>query len=326
MVISYEGKIVLAPMVRVGSLPLRLLALQYGADLVWSPEIVDKKLIGCQRIRNEFLRTWDYVENDTLVLRTNDVEKGKLIVQLGSSDPELALAAAKIVEKDAAGIDLNCGCPKRFSVHAGMGAALLQNPNRLVSILRCLVEGLPDTPITAKIRLLPDSKATLDLVSKIATTGIRALTVHCRTPTERPRQPAHHDLLSEIAKLCPFPVIANGDVFSHADVQRLRSLGITSFMLARAAQWNVSVFRSEGLLPPMLVSQVYLQKAIETENPFSNTKFTLLQMWIDRSYSNVRFTQALQKCKTYVDLCKLFRIEQAEYDEYSLPALEQIKG
>lgn len=33
--VDYRGKVVLAPMVRSGELPSRLLALKYGADLVW---------------------------------------------------------------------------------------------------------------------------------------------------------------------------------------------------------------------------------------------------------------------------------------------------
>lgn len=33
--VDYRGKVVLAPMVRSGELPSRLVALQYGADLVW---------------------------------------------------------------------------------------------------------------------------------------------------------------------------------------------------------------------------------------------------------------------------------------------------
>ena len=33
--VDYRGKIVLAPRVRSGELPMRLLALHYGADLVW---------------------------------------------------------------------------------------------------------------------------------------------------------------------------------------------------------------------------------------------------------------------------------------------------
>lgn len=34
--LTYSDKVVLAPMVRAGRLPMRLLALQYGADIVYS--------------------------------------------------------------------------------------------------------------------------------------------------------------------------------------------------------------------------------------------------------------------------------------------------
>lgn len=34
--LSYGDKVILAPMVRAGRLPLRVLALQYGADIVYS--------------------------------------------------------------------------------------------------------------------------------------------------------------------------------------------------------------------------------------------------------------------------------------------------
>lgn len=47
--IDYRNKIILAPMVRVGTLPLRLLALEFGADLVYSPEMVDKRIIASER-------------------------------------------------------------------------------------------------------------------------------------------------------------------------------------------------------------------------------------------------------------------------------------
>ena len=33
---NYEGKVILAPMVRIGTLPTRLLALKYGADIVYA--------------------------------------------------------------------------------------------------------------------------------------------------------------------------------------------------------------------------------------------------------------------------------------------------
>lgn len=311
--LSYEGKLVLAPMVRVGTLPMRLLALEYGADLVWSPELVDKKLIGSQRYCNERLGTIDYIREDhKVVFRTHPLERDRLILQIGSADAQLALKAAQLVQADVAGIDLNCGCPKHFSVHAGMGAALLNSPDRLVEILKTLVKGLPNLPISVKIRLLPDREATMDLVQRISTTGVCALTVHCRTPAERPRNPAHHEWLRDIVNICPFPVIANGDIFCQADIERIREeSGVKSFMIARAAQWNVSVFRrdNKGLLSPRQVSVAYLQKALMVDNPFVNTKYTLLQMWIDRPYSEHTITRALQRSKSFKDLCDLFEME-----------------
>lgn len=39
--VDYRGKVVLAPMVRSGELPSRLLALHYGADLVWGMLVRD---------------------------------------------------------------------------------------------------------------------------------------------------------------------------------------------------------------------------------------------------------------------------------------------
>src|SRR5438034_10438947 len=47
--VDYRGKIVLAPMVRSGELPSRLVALRYGAELVWGPETIDRSLIGTTR-------------------------------------------------------------------------------------------------------------------------------------------------------------------------------------------------------------------------------------------------------------------------------------
>ena len=34
--LSYSNKLILAPMVRAGTLPMRLAALEYGADIVYS--------------------------------------------------------------------------------------------------------------------------------------------------------------------------------------------------------------------------------------------------------------------------------------------------
>ncbi|KAJ1546123.1 Smm1p [Saccharomyces cerevisiae] len=118
----------LAPMVRAGELPTRLMALAHGADLVWSPEIIDKKLIQCVRKENTALQTVDYVvpskvqtRPETLVFRTYPkLESSKLIFQIGSASPALATQAALKVINDVSGIDINAGhglCPLAHPRH-----------------------------------------------------------------------------------------------------------------------------------------------------------------------------------------------------------------
>lgn len=39
------------------------------------------------------------------------------------------------VERDVAAVDVNMGCPKRFSLQGGMGAALLKRPDVAADIV-----------------------------------------------------------------------------------------------------------------------------------------------------------------------------------------------
>lgn len=99
------------------------------------------------------LQTFDYVNeaNGYLAFRTSPEEKSRLVLQMGTADPERAVKLAKMVENDVSAIDINMGCPKSYSTAGGMGAALLTNPDRAKAILRSLVENI-NLPITCKIR------------------------------------------------------------------------------------------------------------------------------------------------------------------------------
>lgn len=60
--LDYRNKMILAPMVKIGTLPFRLLALHYGADLVYTEEIIDFRLLRSERVENTVLNTIDYVD------------------------------------------------------------------------------------------------------------------------------------------------------------------------------------------------------------------------------------------------------------------------
>lgn len=156
--------------------------------------------------------------------------------------------------QDVSGFDLNCGCPKPFSTHAGMGAALLTNPDLLCSILTALREAMPPhITITAKIRLLPSQEDTLKLVERIVNTGVHALTVHCRTRNMRERDKAVIERLREIVDFVEgmgrnVAVIENGDCKDWEDARRVREItGAHSVMIARGAESNPTCFSSRPL-------------------------------------------------------------------------------
>lgn len=123
---------------------------------MWGPEIVDKAIIGSTRTvdrtlplplspilipsmltplaRSAVSGVISFTKNNRSIFDCHPLEKPQLIFQLGSADPQLAAQAMKVIEQDVAGVGLNCGCPKSFSLQGGMGAALLKDPERLCAV------------------------------------------------------------------------------------------------------------------------------------------------------------------------------------------------
>lgn len=321
--VDYRGKVVLAPMVRSSELPMRLTALKYGADLVWGPETIDKALIGTTRHFNAATGTIDFTrpssnnnakakldpaqQRESIIFSLHpENEKGKLVYQMGTAHPETAVQAGKIIAADVAGIDVNSGCPKPFSTSGGMGAALLRDPNRLCSILTSLVTevGNPhDIGISVKIRLLANPADTKALVSRLVRTGITGLTVHCRTPPMRPRERAIREQLSMVGDICRDAGVAclmNGDVTTREEGEQLAAeFGVDGAMIATAAEANPSIFRPAtegGKAHWTEVARLYMRFALEVENRWANTKFSLAQLMPGKA-------EAAKKCQVAKCYC-----------------------
>jgi len=293
--------------------------LKYGADIVYGEELVDKAVAQTTRVVNEVLGTIDFVRksNNTILYRTCK-EDYPTVFQIGSNDAVNALKAAEIVSRDVDGIDLNMGCPKHFSVHAGMGAALMSNPDTVKDILSTLVKNLPN-PISCKIRLKSTTAETIDLLKLVESTGVKAVAIHCRTIPERPRDNAHWDILKEIVDLKPIniPIIANGDVFVHDDIRKIREMtGIESVMIVRGAIKNTSIFQNEEI-PVYDVMKEYMKFAISTDNHYANTKYTLQRVAKEHGFwqnNGEGPGQVLYKGKSTRVFAELFKLEDY-YDQ-----------
>ncbi|XP_065827331.1 tRNA-dihydrouridine(20) synthase [NAD(P)+]-like isoform X2 [Oscarella lobularis] len=281
--LQYGNKVILAPMVRIGTLPTRLLALDYGADIVYGEELIDHRMLQCKRLENKVLKTVDFVLPDgRCVFRTCDLEKDRVVFQMGTADPERAVKTAHLVEKDVAGIDVNMGCPKKFSLDGGMGAALLSQPEKVYQILSSLVKAV-SKPVTCKIRILPTIEETVSLAKMIESTGVKALAVHGRLQTERPFHSVHTDFIKAVAQSVSIPVIANGGsgdwIKTYEDIEKYKiETGTASVMIARAAEWNPSIFRKEGLLPVDDVAKAYIKYAVRYCSHSINAKYCLAQI------------------------------------------------
>ncbi|TGZ65537.1 hypothetical protein CRM22_005813 [Opisthorchis felineus] len=271
-------------MVRISTHPMRLLALRYGADYVFTEEIIDQKLLRSARVVNDELGTIDYVLPDGMItFRTSLTERNRVILQLGTPDAERALRAATMVQDDVLAIDINMGCPKDYSVKGGMGAALLTQPEKVKEILTRLTSALR-IPVTCKIRILPQLEKTLTLVKLIESTGVAALTVHGRTPSERPRHRNHDEVIVAVASAISIPVIANGGswdtIRSHEDIEFFRQqTGAAGVMVCRAAMWNPAIFSSVCPSPTLhdLIRE-YLALAVRYDHHIAGTKYCIQSM------------------------------------------------
>ena len=296
------------------------------------PETVDRSMIGTTRTINKSLSTIDFTrlpsngskdprkdQKESLIYRIHPEREGRrLIFQIGTSDPERAVQAARIVARDVAGIDVNAGCPKPFSTSGGMGAALLQTPDKLCSILEALVKEIStefEVGISVKIRLLETPERTENLVRKLCGTGITGLTIHCRTTPMRPRERAIREQLKMIAEICSENGVAclmNGDVENRTQAEQLvTEFGADGAMIATAAETNSSCFRTEaegGLASWKEVVEEYIKTALDVENRWGNTKYLLNHLIPGKQPVYREVTTS----KSYHHACRILGLEHLE--------------
>lgn len=190
--------------------------------------------------------------------------------------------AAKMIENDVAGIDINMGCPKSFSIKGGMGAALMNKPDLIQEIIRTLKAKIRK-PISCKIRVFDSLDSTLNLLKLIEEAGADAIAIHGRTVDERPRHPNRNDYIRAAANTLQIPIIANGDSCNIRNYENIRifqqKTRASSVMISRSAMKNCSIFDRTNILKDIDdVIRDYLKLAIRYDNTTGNSKYCLLQM------------------------------------------------
>ena len=172
-----------------------------------------------------------------------------IVAQLFSASPERMEAAARLAaDMGFDGVDINMGCPDRAVEKQGCGAALINNPELAVELMRAVRRGAPRLPLSVKTRIGYNTDELERWVPQILAEEPAALTLHMRTRKEMSDVPAHWERMRDTVAIrdslgSKTLLIGNGDVFDLADARaKAAESGCDGIMLGRAIFGNPWLF------------------------------------------------------------------------------------
>jgi len=230
---SFDAPVFLAPMAGVTDTAYRIIAHDMGCPLCYA-EMVSSQGI---HFKNE----------RTLSMLASEPAERPLAMQIFAASPEMAAEAAAYVEElgTADILDFNMGCPAPKIVKNGEGSAIMRDPERATAILTAIRKAVK-MPLSVKMRIGWDESSinVVEMAKRAEAAGVDAITVHGRTREQFYRGHADWEKIGEVRRAVAIPVIANGDVRTYDDLDRIREVtGCEAVMVGRAAQGNPWIFR-----------------------------------------------------------------------------------
>lgn len=225
------GDLILSPMDGYSDLPFRSLARGLGSAMSYT----------------EFINAIDVIHGHPHLEQklTYQERERPVVYQIFDDDPDrLVQAAHKLMKREPDILDVNMGCSARTVSGRGAGAGLLRTPEKIARIFNRLSKEL-DIPVTGKIRLGwdNDTRNYREIARIIEENGGQLIAVHGRTKQQGYTGLADWDSIAEVKQQVSIPVIANGDVKTVADIDRIKShTGCDGVMIARAAIGNPWIF------------------------------------------------------------------------------------
>jgi len=229
--IPIYGDLILSPMDGYSDLPFRVVCRELGSAMSYT----------------EFINALDILQGHPFVHQKLAFlpSEQPVVFQIFDNNPKRLLEVAlRLCEHGPAVIDINLGCSSKNVSGRGAGAGLLRTPLKIARIFHTLSRAL-SVPVTAKMRLGwdEDSRNYLLVARIIQENGGALIAVHGRTRQQGYRGQADWEAIAEIRQSVSVPVIANGDVRTVADIERIKALtGCPAVMIGRGAVGNPWIF------------------------------------------------------------------------------------
>ncbi len=250
------------------------------------------------------------------------------MLQIGSSDDVSAVKAVTLLERDVSAFDLNCGCNMAFSTKGDMGIKRMFDLEKTSAILKAMARNV-NVPVTVKTRIYGEDQGgltkDLEFLRMAELAGCKAIALHARFPDNARSAPTHHDRLKAIVEAASIPVIANGGLMTEDDITQCREAsGCTSFMLARGAFSNVTLFNPGGSPPTPADDLRYLERLFHNSADcglcIMNTRFNMnFGLRGRKSVVPKDVREAMQRAKTHTEMGKILgftpRTESEELEE-----------
>ncbi len=194
----------------------------------------------------EYFRVHPTSNLEPWILRSiteNPTGRPVIAQMIGNDIPSLVRTARELQAYPIVTVDLNLGCPAPVVYRKCAGGGLLREPQRIDAILGALRDALA-IRFTVKTRIGFDSSDVFDeLLPILAKHSIDLLTVHGRTVQEMYRSEVHYDRIARAVAELPFPVLANGNVYSAQNADEiLRLTAAKGLMIGRGAIRNPWLF------------------------------------------------------------------------------------
>ena len=231
--------VMLAPMVGLTHYAVRSAVhsfLPQNRKVLWPTEMLNSRRIPSQQV------------NESPEMNFMDVANGLCPQLLANEENFIRLAVPRLEHWGVKAIDINMGCPVHKALKHNYGVALMGDPEYAAQVVSMTVQNAT-VPVSVKLRAgfregaendEAHFQSLVSFISGLFDAGASWVTIHPRTAEQKRKGDADFFLLAKLIKALrnagySQPIIANGDVQQHQDIQKIFEItGASRVMVGRA--------------------------------------------------------------------------------------------